>query len=79
MIAGTAGASFLAYLLVPPIWSTISYNLRGYKGEFIVFCYKVASSKCRSLEDGEFWVLLISSSFVLYKFMSHQATLVKWI
>lgn len=37
VIVGTAGALFLAYFLVPPIWSTISYSLRGYKGEFIVF------------------------------------------
>lgn len=37
VIVGTAGALFLVYLLVPPIWSTISFNLRGYKGEFIVF------------------------------------------
>ncbi|KAI4344027.1 hypothetical protein L6164_011304 [Bauhinia variegata] len=33
VIAGTAGALFLAYLLFPPIWSVISFNLRGYKGE----------------------------------------------
>ncbi|CAL4885165.1 unnamed protein product [Urochloa decumbens] len=28
-----AGAAFLAYLLVPPVWSLVSYTLRGYKGE----------------------------------------------
>ncbi|KAM4106771.1 hypothetical protein ACB094_04G090600 [Castanea mollissima] len=33
VIVGTAGALFLVYLLLPPIWSVISYNLRGYKGE----------------------------------------------
>ncbi|XP_015883197.3 calcium sensing receptor, chloroplastic [Ziziphus jujuba] len=33
VIVGTAGALFLAYLLLPPIWSIISYSLRGYKGE----------------------------------------------
>jgi hypothetical protein len=27
-----AGAAFLAYLLVPPVWSLISFTLRGYKG-----------------------------------------------
>lgn len=29
----TAGAAFLAYLLVPPVWSLVSFNLRGYKGD----------------------------------------------
>ncbi|XP_061365184.1 calcium sensing receptor, chloroplastic [Gastrolobium bilobum] len=33
VIAGTAGALFIAYLLFPPLWSAISFNLRGYKGE----------------------------------------------
>ncbi|KAF3437939.1 hypothetical protein FNV43_RR20695 [Rhamnella rubrinervis] len=33
VIVGTAGALFLAYLLLPPVWSAISYSLRGYKGE----------------------------------------------
>nr|CAB3450964.1 unnamed protein product [Digitaria exilis] len=28
-----AGAAFLAYLLVPPVWSLVSFNLRGYKGD----------------------------------------------
>ncbi|XP_004508601.1 calcium sensing receptor, chloroplastic [Cicer arietinum] len=32
VIAGTAGALFIAYLLFPPIWSAISFNFRGYKG-----------------------------------------------
>lgn len=32
MIAGTAGALFLTYLLLPPIWSALSFSLRGYKG-----------------------------------------------
>ncbi|MBA0674200.1 hypothetical protein Goari_015810, partial [Gossypium aridum] len=31
-IVATGGALFVAYLLIPPIWSFISYNLRGYKG-----------------------------------------------
>ncbi|XP_027329508.1 calcium sensing receptor, chloroplastic [Abrus precatorius] len=33
VIAGTAGALFIAYLLFPPIWSAISSSLRGYKGD----------------------------------------------
>ncbi|KAA8542326.1 hypothetical protein F0562_023538 [Nyssa sinensis] len=33
VIVGTAGALFLTYLLHPPIWSVISFSLRGYKGE----------------------------------------------
>ncbi|KAK2357681.1 calcium sensing receptor, chloroplastic [Trifolium repens] len=33
VIAGTAGALFVAYLLFPPIWSAISFNFRGYKGD----------------------------------------------
>ncbi|XP_010663516.1 calcium sensing receptor, chloroplastic isoform X3 [Vitis vinifera] len=33
VIVGTAGALFVAYLLFPPIWSVISFSLRGYKGE----------------------------------------------
>ncbi|KAA8541139.1 hypothetical protein F0562_025115 [Nyssa sinensis] len=33
VIVGTAGALFLAYLLLPPIWSAISFKLRGYKGD----------------------------------------------
>lgn len=37
VIVGTAGAIFLAYLLFPPIWSVISFNFRGYKGETLVF------------------------------------------
>lgn len=32
-IVVAVGAAFLAYLLVPPVWSVISFNLRGYKGE----------------------------------------------
>ncbi|KAE8676920.1 Calcium sensing receptor [Hibiscus syriacus] len=32
-IVGSAGALFVAYLLFPPIWSFISYSLRGYKGD----------------------------------------------
>ncbi|KAG5039359.1 Calcium sensing receptor, chloroplastic [Glycine max] len=33
VIAGTAGALFVAYLLIPPIGSVILSNLRGYKGD----------------------------------------------
>ncbi|KAF9625804.1 hypothetical protein IFM89_027136 [Coptis chinensis] len=33
VIVETAGAVFLAYLLLPPIWSVITYNFRGYKGK----------------------------------------------
>ncbi|PQM37567.1 calcium sensing receptor chloroplastic [Prunus yedoensis var. nudiflora] len=32
VIAGTAGALYLTYLLLPPIWSALSFSLRGYKG-----------------------------------------------
>ncbi|XP_042496447.1 calcium sensing receptor, chloroplastic [Macadamia integrifolia] len=32
-LATTAGALFLVYLLLPPVWSVISFGLRGYKGE----------------------------------------------
>ncbi|XP_008244069.1 PREDICTED: calcium sensing receptor, chloroplastic [Prunus mume] len=32
VIAGSAGALFLTYLLLPPIWSALSFSLRGYKG-----------------------------------------------
>ncbi|KAE8686234.1 putative NB-ARC domain-containing disease resistance protein [Hibiscus syriacus] len=32
-IVGSASALFVAYLLLPPIWSFISYSLRGYKGD----------------------------------------------
>lgn len=28
----SAGAAFLAYLLLPPLWSAVSFNFRGYKG-----------------------------------------------
>ncbi|KAK7265053.1 hypothetical protein RJT34_32669 [Clitoria ternatea] len=33
VIVGTAGVLFVAYLLLPPIWSAISFNFRGYKGD----------------------------------------------
>ncbi|KDP20060.1 hypothetical protein JCGZ_05829 [Jatropha curcas] len=33
VIVGTAGAIFLAYLLFPPVWSALSFSLRGYQGE----------------------------------------------
>ncbi|WVZ73848.1 hypothetical protein U9M48_022106 [Paspalum notatum var. saurae] len=29
----TALAAFLAYLLLPPVWALVSFNLRGYKGD----------------------------------------------
>ncbi|KAJ8452216.1 hypothetical protein Cgig2_006021 [Carnegiea gigantea] len=32
LIVEAAAALFLAYLLIPPVWSAISFNLRGYKG-----------------------------------------------
>lgn len=32
VIVGTTGALYLTYILLPPIWSAISFNLRGYKG-----------------------------------------------
>lgn len=32
-IVATGGVLFLAYLLLPPVWSAISFNLRGYKGD----------------------------------------------
>lgn len=32
VIVGTGGALFITYLLLPPIFSAISFNLRGYKG-----------------------------------------------
>lgn len=32
VLAGGAGALFLLYLLTPPIWSALSFNFRGYKG-----------------------------------------------
>ena len=41
VIAGTAGALFIAYLLLPPIWSAVSFNFRGYKGTFDVFWCKL--------------------------------------
>uniref|UniRef100_A0A1J3HWU0 Calcium sensing receptor, chloroplastic n=1 Tax=Noccaea caerulescens TaxID=107243 RepID=A0A1J3HWU0_NOCCA len=33
VIVVTAGTAFLAYLLLPPVWSLISFNFRGYKGD----------------------------------------------
>ncbi|CAH8271940.1 unnamed protein product [Arabidopsis lyrata] len=33
VIVVAAGAAFLAYLLLPPVWSAISFNFRGYKGD----------------------------------------------
>lgn len=32
VVVETAAALFVAYLVLPPIWSLISFNLRGYKG-----------------------------------------------
>ncbi|WCJ22030.1 Calcium sensing receptor chloroplastic [Euphorbia peplus] len=34
VIAATGGAILFAYLLLPPVLSAISFNFRGYKGEF---------------------------------------------
>lgn len=42
VIVGTAGALFVAYLLFPPIWSVISFSLRGYKGKLSVFWHGMA-------------------------------------
>ncbi|KAK9135207.1 hypothetical protein Syun_014537 [Stephania yunnanensis] len=36
VIVDAVGAVFLTSLLLPPIWSVISYGLRGYKGTFLV-------------------------------------------
>ncbi|KAJ4900376.1 hypothetical protein Rs2_14327 [Raphanus sativus] len=33
VIVVAAGAAFIAYLLLPPVWSAISFNFRGYKGD----------------------------------------------
>ncbi|OWM90331.1 calcium sensing receptor, chloroplastic [Punica granatum] len=32
VILGTAGALFITYLIIPPLWSVISFGFRGYKG-----------------------------------------------
>ncbi|GFZ07656.1 calcium sensing receptor [Actinidia rufa] len=32
-VVAAGGALFVAYLLLPPIWSVVSFSLRGYKGE----------------------------------------------
>jgi rhodanese-related sulfurtransferase len=32
VIVGTAGVLFITYLIIPPLWSAISFNFRGYKG-----------------------------------------------
>lgn len=32
VIAISAGALFIAYLFLPPIWSVVTFNFRGYKG-----------------------------------------------
>uniref|UniRef100_A0A0D3A8L2 Rhodanese domain-containing protein n=1 Tax=Brassica oleracea var. oleracea TaxID=109376 RepID=A0A0D3A8L2_BRAOL len=33
VVVVAAGAAFIAYLLLPPVWSAISFNFRGYKGD----------------------------------------------
>lgn len=33
VIVVSAGALFIAYLILPPIWSVVSFNFRGYKGD----------------------------------------------
>jgi len=33
VVVVAAGAAFIAYLLIPPVWSAISFNFRGYKGD----------------------------------------------
>lgn len=37
VILGTGGALVIAYLLLPPIFSVISFNLRGYQGNLPSF------------------------------------------
>lgn len=37
VIVGTAGALFVAYLIVPPIWSAISFSFRGYQGNLLLY------------------------------------------
>jgi hypothetical protein len=32
------GAALLAYLLVPPVWSLVTFNVRGYKGNGTATC-----------------------------------------
>ncbi|KAL4276123.1 hypothetical protein AHAS_Ahas20G0175700 [Arachis hypogaea] len=41
VISGTGGALFIAYLLLPPIWSGITFNFRGYKALKISYLKKI--------------------------------------
>lgn len=54
-----AGAAFLAYLLVPPVWSLVSFNLRGYKGNGTTY-----SSHCLLL-------LMLASTAMLTVLLLH--------
>lgn len=37
IIAVAGGSLFLAYLLLPPVFSALSFSLRGYKGNWMGF------------------------------------------
>lgn len=64
VIVGTAGALFLTYLLLPPIWSAISFSLRGYKGDSILLSYRMAFSNWkRTIELKEQMMLEV----IIYK------------
>lgn len=56
VIVGTGGALFLAYLLLPPVWSAISFNFRGFKGELVplpLFVDKKVLQFCSNREQIE--------------------------
>lgn len=46
VILGAGGAFVIAYLLLPPIVSAISFNLRGYQGKSPLSLIKLKCSKC---------------------------------
>ncbi|PPS02237.1 hypothetical protein GOBAR_AA18430 [Gossypium barbadense] len=50
-IVATGGALFVAYLLIPPIWSFISYNLRGYKALDLISTQNYVMIDIRSEKD----------------------------
>lgn len=35
VLVGAGGVLFVAYLLLPAVWSAISFNFRGFKGELV--------------------------------------------
>ena len=45
-IVGAGGALFFAYLLLPPVFSAISFSLRGYKGKLTDFL-QIGRASCR--------------------------------